>query len=47
MSVETKVTLERRGHLLLIGVNRPEKRNAWDLDVIRGVAQAYTDRGRC
>jgi enoyl-CoA hydratase len=37
------VTVERRGHLLVIGVNRPEKRNAWDLDVIRRVAGAYTD----
>jgi enoyl-CoA hydratase len=37
-----KVTTERRGHLLLIGVNRPEKRNAWDVDVIQGVARAYT-----
>jgi enoyl-CoA hydratase/carnithine racemase len=38
-----KVTVERRGHVLLIGVNRPEKRNAWDVDVVRAVAQAYTD----
>jgi enoyl-CoA hydratase/carnithine racemase len=37
-----KVTVERKGPVLLIGVNRPEKRNAWDLDVIRGVAEAYT-----
>ncbi len=37
-----KVTVERKGQVLLIGVNRPEKRNAWDLDVIRGVAEAYT-----
>jgi enoyl-CoA hydratase/carnithine racemase len=29
--------------VLLIGVNRPDKRNAWDLDAIRGVAKAYTD----
>ena len=43
MSTSTdKVTTERRGHVLLVGVNRPEKRNAWDLDVIRGVAGAYT-----
>ena len=37
------VTVERQGHLLLIGVNRPDKRNAWTLDIIRSVAQAYTD----
>ncbi len=41
--MDDKVTVERRGHLLLIGVNRAEKRNAWDLDVIREVAEAYTD----
>jgi hypothetical protein len=34
-----KVTAEREGHLLLIGVNRPDERNARDLDVIRGVAE--------
>jgi enoyl-CoA hydratase len=37
-----KVTIERRGHVLLIGINRPEKRNAWDVEVIQGVARAYT-----
>ena len=37
-----KVTVERQGHVLLIGVNRPEKRNAWDVEVIGGVARAYT-----
>jgi enoyl-CoA hydratase len=37
-----KVTVEREGQVLLIGVNRPEKRNAWDLDIIRGVAEAFT-----
>jgi enoyl-CoA hydratase len=42
-SGSSKVTLERRGHILLIGVNRPEKRNAWDVEIIRAVAQAYTD----
>lgn len=35
------VTLERDGHVLLIGVNRPAKRNAWNLEVIEGVAAAY------
>lgn len=37
------VTTERRGHVLLIGVNRPDKRNAWNIEVIQGVARAYTD----
>src|SRR4051812_13473923 len=35
------VTVERRGHVLLIGVNRAAKRNAWNLAVINGVAAAY------
>jgi enoyl-CoA hydratase/carnithine racemase len=35
------VTVERRGHVLLIGVNRAAKRNAWNLAVIDGVAAAY------
>ncbi|MBW2529379.1 MAG: crotonase/enoyl-CoA hydratase family protein [Deltaproteobacteria bacterium] len=37
------VTIERRGHLLLIGVDRPQKRNAWNLEIIQAVARAYTD----
>jgi enoyl-CoA hydratase/carnithine racemase len=35
------VTVERDGHVLLIGVNRSDKRNAWNLDVIDGIARAY------
>lgn len=40
------VTVERRpveggGHVLLIGVNRAAKRNAWNLAVIDGVGAAY------
>jgi enoyl-CoA hydratase/carnithine racemase len=37
------VTVERRDHLLLIGVNRVEKKNAWNIEVIQAVARAYTD----
>lgn len=37
------VSVERRGHVLLIGVDRVEKKNAWNLEVIRAVAQAYTN----
>lgn len=39
------VITERRGHLLLVGVNRPQRRNAWDLAVIAGVAAAYQELG--
>lgn len=35
------VTVERDGHVLLIGVDRVAKRNAWNLDVIAKVAAAY------
>jgi len=35
------LTLERRGHVLLIGLNRPEKRNAFNLALIDQLAGAY------
>ena len=37
----SSVTVETDGHVLLIGVDRPAKRNAWDLAVIREMGQAY------
>lgn len=36
-----RVTVERDGHVLLVGVNRPDKRNAWDLATIDEVGAAY------
>ncbi len=39
---ENRVLVERRGHVLLIGLNRPEKRNAADLAMLHELAQAYT-----
>jgi enoyl-CoA hydratase/carnithine racemase len=36
-----RITVERDGHVLLIGVNRPEKRNAFDLATIDEFAAAY------
>lgn len=35
------VTVDQDEHVLLIGVNRPDKRNAWNLAVIDEVAAAY------
>lgn len=35
------ITLERRGHVLLVGLNRPEKRNAFNLQMIRDLGSAY------
>jgi enoyl-CoA hydratase/carnithine racemase len=43
MTTSTRITRERRGHLLLIGLNRPEKRNAFDLEMLHAFAQAFTD----
>jgi len=38
----SRITLETRGHVLLIGLNRAEKRNAFDLAMLRGLAEAFT-----
>ena len=35
------VTVERRGHVLLMGLNRPHKRNAFNLAMIDQLAAAY------
>jgi enoyl-CoA hydratase/carnithine racemase len=42
---ESPVLVERLGHVLLIGVNRPAKRNAWDLATIDAVGAAYQQLG--
>jgi len=36
-----RVSVERRGHVLLIGLDRPEKRNAADLRMLRELSLAY------
>src|SRR5438046_10040711 len=38
---ETAVTVERHGHVLLMGLNRPDKRNAFNLAMIDQLAAAY------
>src|ERR1700746_2713869 len=38
---ETAVTVERRGHVLLMGLNRPDKRNAFNLAMLDQLAAAY------
>jgi len=40
-----RITVERDGHVLLMGVNRPEKRNAFDLATIEQLAAAYDRLG--
>jgi enoyl-CoA hydratase/carnithine racemase len=39
-----RLTLEARDHVLLVGLNRPEKRNAFDLAMYQELAAAY---GQC
>ena len=36
-----KVDIKKEGHVLLMGLNRPEKRNAFDLDMYRELSAAY------
>jgi enoyl-CoA hydratase len=45
-TTEPRILTERRGHVLLIGLNRPEKRNAADLELLRQLARAYGDLER-
>ena len=42
MSVAPAVTTERRGHVLLIGLNRPTKYNAFNRAMLAGLSEAYT-----
>lgn len=39
--MSNNVVIEHRGHVLLIGLNRPEKLNAFTPDLIRELAMAY------
>jgi enoyl-CoA hydratase/carnithine racemase len=41
VSDPSRIITERRGHVLLIGFNRPEKRNAADLALLQQLALAY------
>jgi len=43
--MSTRITVERDGHLLMIGINRPEKRNAFDLESLGALAAAYEQLG--
>ena len=40
-TTETPITVLERGHILLIGLNRPDKYNAMNLAAIEQLAQAY------
>src|SRR5262245_50128385 len=43
--MSTRMTVERDGHVLMIGINRPEKRNAFDLESLEALAAAYERLG--
>lgn len=43
--MQPRVTLERDGHVLLMGINRPEKYNAFDLATIDELGAAYAQLG--
>jgi enoyl-CoA hydratase/carnithine racemase len=38
---DTKITTEQRGHLLLIGINRPAKLNAFDVEMLHQLGDAF------
>ncbi|MFC6357427.1 crotonase/enoyl-CoA hydratase family protein [Luethyella okanaganae] len=46
MSDEPRILTERRDHVLLIGLNRPDKRNAADLALLQELAVAYGELER-
>ncbi len=39
----TRITAETRGHVLLMGLNRPAKRNAFDIEMYEELGHAYTE----
>jgi len=43
---ESKLTVERDGHILLMGFNRADKRNAFDVDTYRALSAAYGELDR-
>ena len=44
--MEEKIVTERRGHVLRMGLNRPDKYNAFDTDMYHGLARAYAELER-
>jgi hypothetical protein len=43
LSPEAKITVGRRGEIVLIGINRPQIHNRFDPDALFGLAAAYYD----
>lgn len=46
MTEEKRITTEARGHVLLIGLNRPKKLNAFDPQMLQELAEAYGELER-
>ncbi len=46
MDTAGPISRERRGHIFLIGLNRPAKRNAFDLAMLNELALAYGEMQR-
>jgi enoyl-CoA hydratase/carnithine racemase len=46
MNQEERVTTEQQGHVLLIGLNRVAKRNAFDMTMLNGLGLAYAELER-
>jgi enoyl-CoA hydratase/carnithine racemase len=45
-TTEPRILTERRGHVLLIGLNRPDKRNAADFELLTQLSLAYGELER-
>lgn len=43
---DQKISVERRGPVLLVGANRPQKMNAYDVDMLRQLGDAYGELER-
>ena len=43
---ENRITVDREGHVLLIGLNRPDKRNAADFQLLTELSLAYGELDR-
>jgi len=43
MNQEGRVTTERQGHVLLIGLDRVAKRNAFDMAMLNALGLAYAE----
>jgi enoyl-CoA hydratase len=46
LATEPRITTEVRDHVLLIGLNRPKKKNAFDLQMLEEYAAAFVELER-